>query len=122
MEQLENRSMSSGGSTKLNCLCRRSTTSHSSSLTSGIEADTKTRDIGADDSFSRSSLHHKLKTCSSMTSHSSSHTSGAESADKDRLDDDSQDDGKYTLKSSEDFQAVVCHTEQMNSRKRELAE
>ncbi|XP_040188610.1 FERM domain-containing protein 6 [Rana temporaria] len=92
MEHLENRSMSSGGSTKLSCLCRRSTTSHSSSLTSGIEADTKTRDIGADDSFSRSSLHHKLKTCSSMTSHSSSRTSGAESADKDRLDDDSQDD------------------------------
>ncbi|KAM9294688.1 FERM domain-containing protein 6 [Gastrophryne carolinensis] len=92
MEHLENRSSSSSGSAKHSCNCRHSTTSHSSSLTSGIEADTKTRDLGMGDSFCKSSLHRNLITCSSMVSHSSSRTSGAESADKDRLDDDSQDD------------------------------
>ncbi|KAM3918444.1 FERM domain-containing protein 6 [Leptodactylus fuscus] len=95
MDQLEKRSRASGssaGSVKHKRLSRNSTTSHSSSHTSGIEADTKHRDIGAEDSFSGTSLHRKLKTCSSMTSHSSSHTSGAESAGKDRLEDDSQDD------------------------------
>ncbi|XP_071972200.1 FERM domain-containing protein 6 isoform X1 [Engystomops pustulosus] len=94
MDQLEKRSRASGssaGSVKHKRLSRNSTASHSSSHTSGIEADTKHRDIG-EDSFSGTSLHRKLKTCSSMTSHSSSHTSGAESAGKDRLEDDSQDD------------------------------
>ncbi|XP_056401147.1 FERM domain-containing protein 6 [Hyla sarda] len=95
MDQLEKRSRASGssaGSVKHKRLSRHSTASHSSSHTSGIEADTKHRDIGAEDSFSGTPLHRKLKTCSSMTSHSSSHTSGAESAGKDRLEDDSQDD------------------------------
>ncbi|KAM4662865.1 FERM domain-containing protein 6 isoform 1-T2 [Discoglossus pictus] len=95
MDQLEKRSRASGssaGSVKHKRLSRHSTASHSSSHTSGIEADTKHRDMGPDDSFSGTSLHRKLKTCSSMTSHSSSHTSGAESAGKDRLEDDSQDD------------------------------
>ncbi|XP_075048939.1 FERM domain-containing protein 6 [Mixophyes fleayi] len=95
MDQLEKRSRASGssaGSVKHKRLSRHSTASHSSSHTSGIEADTKHRDIGAEDSFSGTSLHRKLKTCSSMTSHSSSHTSGAESTGKDRLEDDSQDD------------------------------
>ncbi|XP_044128295.1 FERM domain-containing protein 6 [Bufo gargarizans] len=95
MDQLEKRlraSGSSAGSVQHKRLSRHSTASHSSSHTSGIEADTKHRDIGAEDSFSGTSLHRKLKTCSSMTSHSSSHTSGAESAGKDRLEDDSQDD------------------------------
>ncbi|XP_063804478.1 FERM domain-containing protein 6 [Pseudophryne corroboree] len=95
MEQLEKRSRASGssaGSVKHKRLSRHSTASHSSSHTSGIEADTKHRDIGAEDSFSGTSLHRKLKTCSSLTSHSSSHTSGAESTGKDRLEDDSQDD------------------------------
>ncbi|XP_053330889.1 FERM domain-containing protein 6 isoform X2 [Spea bombifrons] len=96
MDQLDKRSRASGssaGSVKHKRLSRHSTASHSSSHTSGIEADTKHRDIGPEDSFSGILLHRKLKTCSSMTSHSSSHTSGAESVGKDRLDDDSQDDG-----------------------------
>ncbi|XP_012824780.1 FERM domain-containing protein 6 isoform X2 [Xenopus tropicalis] len=96
MDQLEKRSRASGssaGSVKHKRLSRHSTASHSSSHTSGIEADTKHRDIGPEDSFSGTSLHRKLKTCSSMTSNSSSHTSGAESAGKDRLEDDSQEDG-----------------------------
>ncbi|XP_053330887.1 FERM domain-containing protein 6 isoform X1 [Spea bombifrons] len=95
MDQLDKRSRASGssaGSVKHKRLSRHSTASHSSSHTSGIEADTKHRDIGPEDSFSGILLHRKLKTCSSMTSHSSSHTSGAESVGKDRLDDDSQDD------------------------------
>ncbi|MEE6492262.1 hypothetical protein FKM82_016534 [Ascaphus truei] len=96
LDQLEKSSRASGssaGSVKHKRLSSmHSTASHSSSHTSGIEADTKHRDIGPEDSFSRTSLHRKLRTCSSMTSHSSSHTSGAESAGKDRLEDDSQDD------------------------------
>ncbi|KAM4691059.1 FERM domain-containing protein 6 isoform 2-T2 [Rhinophrynus dorsalis] len=95
MDQLEKRSRASGssaGSVKHKRLSRNSTASQSSSHTSGIEADTKHRDMGPEDSLSGTSLHRKLKTCSSMTSHSSSHTSGAESTGKDRLEDDSQDD------------------------------
>ncbi|KFP87336.1 FERM domain-containing protein 6 [Acanthisitta chloris] len=65
---------------------------HSSSHTSGIEADPKPREVGPEDTFSGASAHRKLKTCSSMTSHGSSHTSGVESGGKDRLEEDSQDD------------------------------
>ncbi|XP_023619616.1 FERM domain-containing protein 6 isoform X7 [Myotis lucifugus] len=95
MDQLEKRSRASGssvGSMKHKRLSRHSTASHSSSHTSGIEADTKPRDPGPEDSYSGSAIHRKLKTCSSMTSHGSSHTSGVESGGKDRLEEDSQDD------------------------------
>lgn len=100
MDQLEKRSRASGssaGSMKHKRLSRHSTTSHSSSHTSGIEADTKPRDTGPEDSYSSSAIHRKLKTCSSMTSHGSSHTSGVESGGKDRLEEDSQDDGNSTV-------------------------
>ncbi|XP_005376847.1 PREDICTED: FERM domain-containing protein 6 isoform X3 [Chinchilla lanigera] len=100
MDQLEKRSRASGssaGSVKHKRLSRHSTTSHSSSHTSGIEADTKPRDTGPEDSYSGSAIHRKLKTCSSMTSHGSSHTSGVESGGKDRLEEDSQDDGKIEM-------------------------
>ncbi|XP_030071117.1 FERM domain-containing protein 6 isoform X2 [Microcaecilia unicolor] len=96
MDQLEKRSRASGssaGSTKHKRLSRHSTTSHSSSHTSGIETDTKQRELGPEDSFPGTAAHRKLKTCSSMTSHGSSHTSGVESGGRDRLEDDSQDDG-----------------------------
>ncbi|KAJ1104228.1 hypothetical protein NDU88_001640 [Pleurodeles waltl] len=95
MDQLEKRSRASGssaGSLPHKRLSRHSTASHSSSHTSGIEADSKQRDLGPEDSFSGTTAHRKLKTCSSMTSHGSSHTSGVESGGKDRLEDDSQDD------------------------------
>ncbi|XP_043553568.1 FERM domain-containing protein 6 isoform X1 [Chiloscyllium plagiosum] len=95
IEQLEKRSRASGssaGSMKHKRLSRHSTASHSSSHTSGIEADTKQRDLGPEDSFSGNILHRKLKSCNSMTSHGSSHTSGIESGGKDRIEDDSQDD------------------------------
>ncbi|EPY76248.1 FERM domain containing 6 isoform 4-like protein [Camelus ferus] len=95
MDQLEKRSRASGssaGSVKHKRLSRHSTASHSSSHTSGIEADTKPRDAGPEDAYSGSAIHRKLKTCSSMTSHGSSHTSGVESGGKDRLEEDSQDD------------------------------
>lgn len=97
VDQLEKRSRASGssaGSVRHKRLSRHSTASHSSSHTSGIEADTKPRDAGPEDSYSGSAIHRKLKTCSSMTSHGSSHTSGVESSGKDRLEEDSQDDGK----------------------------
>ncbi|OXB64065.1 hypothetical protein ASZ78_001685 [Callipepla squamata] len=93
MEQLEKRSRASGssaGSIRHKRLSRHSTASHSSSHTSGIEADPKPRDMGPEDA----SVHRKLKTCSSMTSHGSSHTSGVESGGKDRLEEDLQDDGE----------------------------
>lgn len=96
MDQLEKRSRASGssaGSMKHKRLSRHSTASHSSSHTSGIEADTKPRDTGPEDSYPGSAIHRKLKACSSMTSHGSSHTSGVESGGKDRLEEDSQDDG-----------------------------
>ncbi|XP_039112043.1 FERM domain-containing protein 6 isoform X3 [Hyaena hyaena] len=96
VDQLEKRSRASGssaGSAKHKRLSRHSTASHGSSHTSGIEADTKARDAGPEDSYSGSAIHRKLKTCSSMTSHGSSHTSGVESSGKDRLEEDSQDDG-----------------------------
>lgn len=98
MDQLEKRSRASGssaGSVKHKRLSRHSTASHSSSHTSGIEADTKPRDPGPEDSCSGSAMHRKLKTCSSMTSHGSSHTSGVESGGKERLEEDSQDDGNF---------------------------
>ncbi|XP_069493566.1 FERM domain-containing protein 6 isoform X2 [Ambystoma mexicanum] len=100
MDQLEKRSRASGSSAgslphkrlSRHSTASHSTASHSSSHTSGIEADSKQRDLGPDDSFSGSTVHRMLKTCSSMTSHGSSHTSGVESGGKDRLEDDSQDD------------------------------
>lgn len=95
MDPLEKRSRASGssaGSVKHKRLSRHSTTSHSSSHTSGIEADTKPRDTGPEDNYSGSAVHRKLRTCSSMTSHGSSHTSGVESGGKDRLEEDLQDD------------------------------
>ncbi|XP_029454198.1 FERM domain-containing protein 6 isoform X2 [Rhinatrema bivittatum] len=60
MDQLEKRSRASGssaGSSKHKRLSRHSTTSHSSSHTSGIEADTKQRDLGPEDSFSGTAAH-----------------------------------------------------------------
>lgn len=97
MEQLEKRSRASGssaGSIRHKRLSRHSTASHSSSHTSGIETDPKPREMGPEDGFSGAGAHRKLKTCSSMTSHGSSHTSGVESGGKDRLEEDSQDDGE----------------------------
>ncbi|KAM9191108.1 FERM domain-containing protein 6 isoform 3-T3 [Mergus octosetaceus] len=91
MEQLEKRSRASGssaGSLRHKRLSRHSTASHSSSHTSGIEADPKPRETGPEEA----GVHRKLKTCSSMTSHGSSHTSGVESGGKDRLEEDSQDE------------------------------
>lgn len=93
MEQLEKRSRASGssaGSLRHKRLSRHSTASHSSSHTSGIEADPKPRETGPEEA----GVHRKLKTCSSMTSHGSSHTSGVESGGKDRLEEDSQDEGE----------------------------
>ncbi|XP_053141638.1 FERM domain-containing protein 6 isoform X2 [Hemicordylus capensis] len=97
MDQLEKRSRASGsssGSTKHKRLSRHSTASCSSSHTSGIEADPKPRERGAEDDFLPAAVHRKLRrACSSMTSHGSSHTSGVESSEKERLEEeDSQDD------------------------------
>uniref|UniRef100_A0A670HSJ9 FERM domain-containing protein 6 n=1 Tax=Podarcis muralis TaxID=64176 RepID=A0A670HSJ9_PODMU len=98
MDQMEKRSRASGsssGSMKHKCLSRLSTASHSSSHTSGIEADPKPRgEQGGEEDFLLSAAHHKLRACSSLTSHGSSHTSGVESSEKERLEeeDSSQDD------------------------------
>ncbi|XP_053221633.1 FERM domain-containing protein 6 [Podarcis raffonei] len=98
MDQMEKRSRASGsssGSMKHKCLSRLSTASHSSSHTSGIEADPKPRgEQGGEEDFLLPSAHHKLRACSSLTSHGSSHTSGVESSEKERLEeeDSSQDD------------------------------
>lgn len=110
MEQLEKRSRASGssaGSIRHKRLSRHSTASHSSSHTSGIETDPKPREMGPEDGFSGTGAHRKLKTCSSMTSHGSSHTSGVESGGKDRLEEDSQDDGEIPAAPSTGFSAWV---------------
>ncbi|XP_061468516.1 FERM domain-containing protein 6 [Rhineura floridana] len=94
MDQLEKRShasRSSSGSMKHKRLSRHSTASHSSSHTSGIEADPKPRDHGAEDDFLLATVHHKLRACSSLTSHGSSHTSGVESSEKERLEEEEED-------------------------------
>lgn len=86
MEHLDKRSRASGssaGSTSHHKrLSRHSTTSHGSSHTSGIEADSFRAPGQAP--------HRPLRTCSSSTtSHGSSHTSGIESSSKERnLDDE----------------------------------
>lgn len=88
MDHLDKRSRASGSSagsaSHHKRLSRHSTTSHGSSHTSGIEAD----------SFrvSGQAPHRPLRTCSSSTtSHGSSHTSGIESGGKERvLDDDGE--------------------------------
>lgn len=94
MDHLDKRSRASGssaGSTSHHKrLSRHSTTSHGSSHTSGIEAD----------SFRASGQapHRPLRTCSSSTtSHGSSHTSGVESGGKERVLDD---DGEVTGEAS----------------------
>ncbi|XP_066496609.1 FERM domain-containing protein 6 [Tiliqua scincoides] len=95
MDQLEKRSRASGsssGSVKHKRLSRHSSASHSSSHTSGIEADPKPRDRTAEDDFLPAAVHRRLRACSSMTSHGSSHTSGVESGEKERLEEDSQDE------------------------------
>ncbi|KAF2975279.1 hypothetical protein EK904_003570 [Melospiza melodia maxima] len=64
MEQLEKRSRASGssaGSARHKRLSRHSTASHSSSHTSGIEADPKAREMGPEDAFP-GGAHRKLKT------------------------------------------------------------
>ncbi|KAJ4938880.1 hypothetical protein JOQ06_028346 [Pogonophryne albipinna] len=91
MDQMDKRSRASGssaGSMKHHKrLHRSSTTSHGSSQTSGIEADSFRG--GGQDSCRAGGQHRPLRTCSSSTtSHGSSNTSGIESGGKERLDDD----------------------------------
>uniref|UniRef100_A0A8C0HK00 FERM domain-containing protein n=1 Tax=Buteo japonicus TaxID=224669 RepID=A0A8C0HK00_9AVES len=85
---------SSGGSRRDNRLSRQSTGSHSSSHTSGIEADSRHRvsvEMSVDEPFSIDRVHRKEKSCSSTISYGSS---GIDSGSKGRAEDDSQDDGK----------------------------
>ncbi|XP_010768343.1 FERM domain-containing protein 6-like, partial [Notothenia coriiceps] len=91
MDQMDKRSRASGssaGSMKHHKrLHRSSTTSHGSSQTSGIEADSFR--AGGQDSCRAGGQHRPLRTCSSSTtSHGSSNTSGIESGGKERLEDD----------------------------------
>ncbi|OBS71955.1 hypothetical protein A6R68_13471, partial [Neotoma lepida] len=128
MDQLEKRSRASGssaGSVKHKRLSRHSTASHSSSHTSGIEADTKPRDPGPEDSCSGSAMHRKLKTCSSMTSHGSSHTSGVESGGKERLEEDSQDDGlivkEVSSSTSSSSETTICRKPKTSTDRHSLS-
>ncbi|XP_039425548.1 FERM domain-containing protein 1 isoform X2 [Corvus cornix cornix] len=83
---------SSGGSRRDNRLSRQSTGSHSSSHTSGIEADSRHRvsvEMSVDEPFSIDRVHRKEKSCSSTISYGSS---GIDSGSKGRAEDDTQDD------------------------------
>lgn len=85
---------SSRGSKRNNRLSRHSTDSHSSSHTSGIEADSRHRmsvEMSVDEPFGVDQGHQKEKSCSSTVSYGSS---GIDSAGKERAEDDSQDEGK----------------------------
>ncbi|KFO53948.1 FERM domain-containing protein 6, partial [Corvus brachyrhynchos] len=85
---------SGGGSRRDNRLSRQSTGSHSSSHTSGIEADSRHRvsvEMSVDEPFSIDRVHRKEKSCSSTISYGSS---GIDSGSKGRAEDDTQDDGK----------------------------
>ncbi|XP_063297326.1 FERM domain-containing protein 1 isoform X2 [Pelobates fuscus] len=83
---------SSRGSAKNNRLSRQSTVSHSSSHTSGIEADSHHRmsvEMSVDEPFGIETVHRKEKAYCSTISHSSS---GIDSGCKGRTEGDSQDD------------------------------
>ncbi|XP_017601218.1 PREDICTED: FERM domain-containing protein 1 isoform X2 [Corvus brachyrhynchos] len=83
---------SGGGSRRDNRLSRQSTGSHSSSHTSGIEADSRHRvsvEMSVDEPFSIDRVHRKEKSCSSTISYGSS---GIDSGSKGRAEDDTQDD------------------------------
>uniref|UniRef100_A0A8C5Q5H3 FERM domain-containing protein n=1 Tax=Leptobrachium leishanense TaxID=445787 RepID=A0A8C5Q5H3_9ANUR len=83
---------SSRDSAKNNRLSRQSTVSHSSSHTSGIEADSHHRmsvEMSVDEPFGIEAVHRKEKAYCSTISHSSS---GIESGSKGRTEGDSQDD------------------------------
>ncbi|CAH2251703.1 FERM domain-containing 1 isoform X1 [Pelobates cultripes] len=83
---------SSRGSAKNNRLSRQSTVSHSSSHTSGIEADSHHRmsvEMSVDEPFGIETVHRKEKAYCSTISHSSS---GIDSGSKGRTEGDSQDD------------------------------
>lgn len=84
---------SSRESAKNNRLSRQSTVSHSSSHTSGIEADSHHRmseEMSVDDPFGLEVVHLNKNSYSSTISQS---TSGIEHESKGRTDGDSQDDG-----------------------------
>ncbi|XP_054856597.1 FERM domain-containing protein 1 isoform X2 [Eublepharis macularius] len=93
LDPLDKRSHDSGssrGSERNNRLSRQSTDSHSSSHTSGIEADSRHRmslEMSVDEPLIMDQVHQKEKSCSSAISYG---TSGTESSGKDK--DDSQDD------------------------------
>ncbi|XP_066467472.1 FERM domain-containing protein 1 [Tiliqua scincoides] len=83
---------SSRGSERNNRLSRQSTDSHSSSHTSGIEADSRHRisvEMSVDEPFSMDQVHRKEKSYSSTISCGSS---GIDSGSKGRAEDDSQGD------------------------------
>ncbi|XP_061480392.1 FERM domain-containing protein 1 isoform X3 [Rhineura floridana] len=85
-------SRSSRGSEGDNRLSRQSTDSHSSSHTSGIEADSRRRisvEMSVDEPFGVDQVHRKEKSCSSNISYGSS---GIDSSSKERAEDDSPDD------------------------------
>ncbi|XP_068009508.1 FERM domain-containing protein 1 isoform X3 [Melanerpes formicivorus] len=92
LDPCDKNSRSSGSSRRDNRLSRQSTGSHSSSHTSGIEADSRHRvsvEMSVDEPFIIDRVHRKEKSCSSTISYGSS---GIDSGSKGRAEDDSQDD------------------------------
>ncbi|XP_059842491.1 FERM domain-containing protein 6 isoform X3 [Hypanus sabinus] len=85
---------SSQGSERKKCPSRQSTVSHSSSHTSGIEADSRYRmsaEMAVDEPLSSEAVHSMAQSCSSMISRGSSHTSGIESNNKYRTENNGTD-------------------------------
>ncbi|XP_072907709.1 FERM domain-containing protein 6-like isoform X3 [Hemitrygon akajei] len=97
LERLDAHSHGSGssqGSERNKCPSRQSTVSHSSSHTSGIEADSRYRmsaEMAVDEPLSSEAAHSMAQSCSSMISRGSSHTSGIGSNNKYRTENNEEE-------------------------------
>ncbi|XP_062912692.1 FERM domain-containing protein 6 isoform X2 [Mobula hypostoma] len=97
LERLDAHSHGSGssqGSGRNKCPSRQSTVSHSSSHTSGIEADSRYRmseEMAVDEPLSSEAVHSTAQSCSSMMSCGSSHTSGIGSNNKYRTENNEEE-------------------------------
>ncbi|XP_077203346.1 FERM domain-containing protein 1 isoform X3 [Paroedura picta] len=93
---------SSRGSERNNCLSRQSTESHSSSHTSGIEADSRHRmsvEMSVDEPFIMDQVLQKEKSCSSTVSYGSS---GINSSSKGKADESQGDETELAVDEPEE--------------------
>ncbi|XP_015277654.1 PREDICTED: FERM domain-containing protein 1 [Gekko japonicus] len=103
---------SSRGSERNHRLSRQSTDSHSSSHTSGIEADSRHRmsvEMSVDEPFIMDQVHPKEKSCSSTVSCGSS---GIDSGSKGKADDSQEDEAELAVDEPEEVPVDKFHSEE----------